>query len=155
MLWPFNIHGCSTTATVIAISYCDQRVFELLSKHNHIGTILSIMETGTTKHCPGVGDNVPHKKDVDLMKWVQKRAVKMVKGLKQLFYEDRLRELERSICWKEWSGTFQCLKGICENAGEVFITCTYRTRANGFKLKKGRFRLDMRNKFFTMRMVKH
>ena len=52
---------------------------------------------------------------------------------------------------------FQYLKGDYKKEGNRLVSRIYcdRTRGNGFKLKMGRFRLDMRKKFFTIRVVKH
>jgi len=48
---------------------------------------------------------------------------------------------------------FQYLKGAYRTDGEGLFrrACSDRTRGNGFKLKDGRFRLDVKKKFFTLR----
>ena len=58
--------------------------------------------------------------------------------------------------WRPQS-SFHCLKGAYKDAGDsLFIRdCSDRTRGDGVKLKQGKFRLDIRQKFFTVRVVRH
>ncbi|KAK4817899.1 hypothetical protein QYF61_002283 [Mycteria americana] len=102
-----------------------------------------------------------HKKGMDLLEQVQRRATKMIRGLEYLSCENRLRglgffSLEKRRLQGDFIAAFQYLKGACRKAGEGHFTraCTDRQGVNlPLKLKEGRFRLYIRKTFFTMRVV--
>ena len=86
----------------------------------------------------------------------------MIRGMEHLSYGERLREvglfsLEKRRLRGDLIVAFQYLKGAYKKDGDKLFSraCCNRTRGNGFKLKEGRFRLDIRKKFFTVSVVKH
>ena len=73
--------------------------------------------------------------------------------------EEKDRGLEQLPCRQaegDLIAAFQYLKGDYKKEGNQLFTQvdSDRTRGNGFKLKEGRFRLDVRGKFFIGRVVR-
>ena len=65
--------------------------------------------------------------------------------------------LEERRLWGDLTVASQCLNGTHKRGGEREFARAWsdRTRGNGFKLKEGRIRSDIRKKMFPVRVLRH
>ena len=100
------------------------------------------------------------KKHIESIENVQRRATKMLPGLSNLSYEDRLRKLKLpSLRYRRMRGdmieVFKIISGIYDTRATsgLLELNTSTTRGNSKKLTKNRSRLDVRKFYFTNRVV--
>jgi hypothetical protein len=100
------------------------------------------------------------RKDVELLESVQRRMTKMIAGLQDVPYEERLRRLHLTTLEKrrergEVIEAFKILKGFDQVDEEHFFTRTHipQTRGHNMKLSKSHCRLDIRKFFFSQKVV--
>lgn len=99
------------------------------------------------------------QKDIDTLERVQRRATKLVHGLQEKTYQERLKDLNMySLEERRDRGdmieTFKYIKGINSVKEEsIFKRRKTTTRGHSFKLEGQRFKSNMRKYYFTERVV--
>ena len=99
-----------------------------------------------------------YKKDIQVIENVQRRACKVVAGLRDLEYEECLKELKLpSLVYRRLRGDLiEVYKYThkCYDTKSLFeIQEDDRTRGNDFKIKKQGCRRDVRKRFFSLRIT--
>ena len=134
--------------------YMDKQMFALLFR----SMVRSKLEYASSVWCPYL------KKDIEAVENVQRRATKMVPGLSELSYEERLVSLNMpTLVYRRLRGdmieVFKILStenGYDKQASEGLLQRSHETRTRGhsLKLEHRRARLDIRKHSFSHRVVK-
>ncbi|KAK4832492.1 hypothetical protein QYF61_023539 [Mycteria americana] len=147
---------------------------DLISVCKYLTEIVKNMKPDSLKRCPvnstrGNGHKLKYRKTleqviqrdcgVSILGDIKNRTVQHVLGDPALNKGNELLgvfSLKRRRLCGDLIAAFQYLTGAYRKDGEGLVReCNDRTRGNSFKLKKGRFRLDIRKKFFTVWVVRN
>jgi len=98
-------------------------------------------------------------KDIKLIEGVQRQATKLVHGIGQLHYDDRLKDLgltrlESRRIRSDLIETYKIMNNVYSVPRETFFGCDNSgRRGHEYKLFKKRFRLDVRKFTFSNRVI--
>jgi ribonuclease P/MRP protein subunit RPP40 len=130
--------------------YLDEESMMLLYK----GLVRPALEYGVAVWAPRLN------RDIEAVEAVQRRATRMVPGLKDMAYEDRLRKLNLpTLTYRRHRGdvihAYKYVHGIYNVPGSRLLQKSdlSNTRGNSLKLYKGHSRLGLRSSFFSQRVV--